>query len=322
MKVLGVGKRICKQIRKNWKDISWWKRVPAHWLIHNFYYGRVISNKGRRVMEEDWDNLIILDACRYDLFLEVTGSEADYIISRGSSTAEFLKENIAGHKYADTVVVTANPIVSRMVKNNFHKILPVWKAAWDYELNTVLPQTMIQYALESERKYPDKRLIVWFIQPHYPFIENPEIYPSGMKRALEVTKFNRSNIRASNPWKEVAMGNLEIDKVWQAYKRNLQIVIPYAFELARQLKGKTVITADHGETFERLRFPLPVRVAGHPHRTHILSLVKVPWLVFESQERKEIKGGLTPETERIKVRLRRLKESGKLRVANKLGKET
>lgn len=260
-------------------------------------------------MEEDWDNLIILDACRYDLFVEVTGSEADYIISRGSSTAEFLKENIAGHRYADTVVVTANPIVSRLVKNNFHKVLPVWKAAWDYELNTVLPQTMVKYALETERKYPDKRLIIWFVQPHYPFIENPEIYPSGIKRASEVTEFNRSNIRASNPWKEVARGNLEIDKVWQAYKRNLQIVIPYAFGLARQLKGKTVITSDHGDTFECLRFPLPVRIAGHPFGIHIPSLIRVPWLVFKGKETKEIRKGLPPERERIKGRLRKLRGS-------------
>lgn len=312
MKVLEVGKRICRQVGKNWKDTYWWKMGPALWLLRNFYYGRVIGNKGRRVMEEDWDNLVVLDACRYDLFVEVTGLEADYIISRGSSTAEFLKENFAGHKYANTVIVTANPVVSRLVKNCFYYVIPVWKAGWDDRLGTVLPQTVIESAIEAERKYPDKRLIVWFIQPHSPFIGNPEIYSSTVRRAVEITEFNRSNILASNPWREADKGNLEIGQVWQAYKKNLEIVLPYAYELARQLKGKTVITSDHGNAFERLWFPLPVRIAGHSPGLYIPALIKVPWLVFESRERKRISEGLPPETERIKVRLRRLKESGKL----------
>ena len=34
-------------------------------------YKRIVGNKGVHIMREDWDNLIILDACRYDMFEKV-----------------------------------------------------------------------------------------------------------------------------------------------------------------------------------------------------------------------------------------------------------
>lgn len=63
-------------------------------------------------MIEDWDNLVLLDACRYDQFerLNTISGVLENRISQGSSTFEFLTENIAGKKSHDTVYVTSNPI--------------------------------------------------------------------------------------------------------------------------------------------------------------------------------------------------------------------
>ncbi len=44
------------------------------------------------VFREDWDNLIVLDACRHDLYEEVNG-ETDHRITLGSRTMEFLEKN-------------------------------------------------------------------------------------------------------------------------------------------------------------------------------------------------------------------------------------
>lgn len=57
-------------------------------------------------MDADWDNLLILDSCRYDLFSEVAvedglKGELTTFRSRGSSSSEFLKENFAGRTYDD-----------------------------------------------------------------------------------------------------------------------------------------------------------------------------------------------------------------------------
>ncbi len=234
--------------------------------------------------------------CRCDYFKRVAGINADCVISRGSNTAEFVQENFAGRKLDDTVVVTANPFLDRLVKNSFHRIIPVWKDGWDLNSNTVLPQTVLEHAVEAEKNYPDKRLIVWFMQPHEPFIKDPEISSAGTPPIYA--------------WEEAAKGNLPIERVWKAYARNLEVVLPYAFDLVKTLKGKTVITADHGEAFVRLRFPIPVRIAGHIVKIHIPELVNVPWAVFESEERKEIRKGEKPEKRKIKAKIKKLKDSG------------
>ena len=36
--------------------------------MNQFYYGKVSAHKGINVMAQDWDNLLILDGCRFDMF--------------------------------------------------------------------------------------------------------------------------------------------------------------------------------------------------------------------------------------------------------------
>ena len=68
-----------------------------------------------------FDNLIILDACRYDLFeaeiknFNIKG-KLEYRISRGSNTGYFLRENFE-HKdlqpiLKEIIYITANPLVN------------------------------------------------------------------------------------------------------------------------------------------------------------------------------------------------------------------
>ena len=51
-------------------------------------------------MKEDWDNLIVLDACRYDMFKEINTIKGNLErgISRGSATSQFLIENFESVK--------------------------------------------------------------------------------------------------------------------------------------------------------------------------------------------------------------------------------
>lgn len=99
-------------------------------------------------MAEDWDNLIILDACRYDTFVEVYGKNCNYRISRGSSTPEFPQENFAGRNFRDTIYVTCNPWIDVMSGNSFYKIISLWKQNRDEESGTVLPEVVFDIALK------------------------------------------------------------------------------------------------------------------------------------------------------------------------------
>jgi len=211
-----------KQIWKNWRDVYWWK-----FNIIQLYF-RIKGNKGIRVMYESWDNLIILDACRYDFFKEVVDRNEDYRISCGSSTPEFLIKNFANTKFYDTVYITANPYVDRLVKNSFYRVISVWKTGWDDKLNTVMPETVVKYAIDAEKKYPDKRLIIHFMQPHIPFIKDPEFTNYNLYKRFKVIEKGTHIPPIETPWTRAFKGELEISEVWKAYKRNLEVVVPYA----------------------------------------------------------------------------------------------
>ncbi|MFO7968155.1 MAG: hypothetical protein R6U44_11205, partial [Archaeoglobaceae archaeon] len=181
--------------------------------------------------------------------------------------------NFTNNRFKDTVYVTGNPHTHRLCKGSFYKIISVWREAWDESLNTVTPKTMLRYALKAEKRYPDKKIIVHFMQPHQPYIKDPYLDPYGYLRSFIREEGNKSPEHMKRtPLKRAKAGELSFEEVYEAYKRNLEAVIPYAFSLARGLKGKSVITADHGEAFNEWVFPFPFRVVEHPTSVRIPSL--------------------------------------------------
>lgn len=256
----------------------------VHYLMRKYFRIKKIFENGSFIMDEDWDNLIILDACRFDTFKEVTGHNVDHRISLGSNTGTFLKENFENRTFKNTIYITTNPYVNRICRKSFYKVISLWKNEWNEEIGTVLPETVVNYAVKIEKKYPDKRLIIHFLQPHSPYLKDLELIQYGTIRLDE-------GIKVSNPILAVEEGVLSLDRVYRAYRRNLEAVMPHANYLVKNLTGKSVITADHGEGFGEWAFPFPVRIFGHPPHVHIPALVKVPWSIFDRGERKEIKKG-------------------------------
>ena len=149
------------QLKAHWKDWTWYYFQFENHILPIFF--KYKKNLGLHVMEQEWDNLIILDACRYDVFkkhvnhLGIKG-ELRKVISRGSSTTEFLKENFLGKKFMDTIYVTANPYVSIMLKGVFYKVIDVWRDYWDDELGTVPPEPVTKIALKVKSLYPENFL--------------------------------------------------------------------------------------------------------------------------------------------------------------------
>lgn len=309
---------ILSRLRNNWRNIEWW-----HAVITPIFYKRIVGNKGVYIMEKDWDNLIILDGCRYDLFKEVNNIPGilEFVISRGSHTSEFLKNNFKGGEYSDTVYVTANPLVDYYVHDCFYEIIPVWKDGWSDEYETVLPKTMVEYALEADKKYPHKRLIIHFVQPHYPFLGEKYRNEFGREYAgMTRAKDDALGIIANHGfsiWDALREGKFKKETVWDAYKENLQLALPHARELADKLRGKTVISADHGNLFGERVPPLFLREYGHSGGIYAKNLVKVPWLVIESRDRGKIIEATKDtqrvlEQKRIKDTTKRLRNLGKI----------
>ena len=104
-----------------------------------------------------------------------------------------------------------------------------------------------------------------------------------------------------------------MDKVKEAYRENLEITIPSVEKLLRELPGKSVVTADHGETFGERAWPVPIREFGHPRGVYIEELVAVPWHEHTNKPRRKIikeKSGDTNDSISENVVEKRLSDLG------------
>lgn len=255
--------------------------------------------QGVSVMDEDWDNLIILDGARYDMFKEVSDLEGDLTkrISRGSTSSEFITENFVGHSYHDTVYITANPYYELIENGVFHDVIPLLDR-WDRELQTVLPSEVVSAANEANSDYPDKRLIIHFMQPHIPFIgeKGQSIGADGWTTGID----NEEGISTWNLLMYEYDCNFTPEEAISAYSENHEIAIEHAHSLSKNLVGKTVLTTDHGNMIGERMSPIPARAYGHITGLREPGLVNIPWQTLSHDNRKRIKPE-PPETEISKM---------------------
>lgn len=285
-----------REIRSHWRDRQWWrKRILSRAVAP--YFTRLARPDSDPLVERDWDNVVLLDACRYDLFAEVlTDNELPGTLDKRhsvqSGTPGYLAENFAGKQYHDVVYVTANPYVETEIpENTFHAVDHVWKDSWNEETDTVLPEVMCERTLAAAEKYPDKRLIAHFNQPHTPFIGEHRLDGRGMdairKTALEEEGPDPRG-RLRTPFERLGAGDVTRDDVWRAYRSNLERAWGSVEAVLRELDGLSAVTSDHGNALGERAWPFPIQVYGHPLGILIPALTEVPWHTFQNGDRKGI----------------------------------
>lgn len=253
---------------------------------------RLAGNESR-LMSEDWDALIILDGCRYDQFerLNTLPGELDSRISLGSTTKEFLGKNFVGETHWDTVYVTASPMYRTVdMDDTFHEVVDVWRTDWDDDLQTVPPDAMAAAALDAAERFPDKRLLVHFMQPHYPFIGETGrgISHSGYERTRRLVETGEGSWDNPKIWSLVWSGEVDEDTARRAYDENLELALPHVERLIDAFDGRTVVTSDHGNLLGEQIAPLDGPRYGHAHELYVDVLRKVPWLVVEGEARNRV----------------------------------
>ena len=291
-----------RKVRANAWDPNWWYDVAAPHLLRTTYYR--LTHRGDHVLAEDWDNLLILDACRYDMFADRDwhAGRLERRRSLGSNTPEFLQENFVGEDLLDTVYVTGNPQVDVYLTDECYDIVSVWETDWDDDLQTVPPGPVTRAALDAHERYPDKRIVVHYMQPHYPFIGDRTREEIGTQSGIELSRrlatgAGDADRDAPTVWERLAQDELAFETVWEAYVENLELVIPEVERLLEAFSGRTAVTSDHGNMAgERVGF-LPLRLYGHPPGIHTPELVTVPWFTFDRGERKEVTAGAQSRAE-------------------------
>lgn len=234
-----------------------------------------IDEEPAPINEKQWDNLIILDACRHDTFEEVKG-ESDYRITVGSMSKEYIEKTFSNKDFSDTVLITANPYfheshfeeaTGTKTEDVFHSVFHTYQNKWDDEENTVLPESVVEDAITAEKLFPEKKKIIHFMQPHLPFI-NSNLSDFSFKEAI-IDKEDRDKV-----WDKAMKGEITREQAEEGFKQNLEYVLPYAEKLGEELSGKTVVTADHGT------FLGEEGLYKHPAESKAKVLRKVPWYKF------------------------------------------
>ena len=260
---------------------------------------------GIDVIAQDWDNLLLLDACRYDYFEEQSTIDGylDAVVSKGGHSWEFMKGNFVDRELHDTVYVTANPHTEKLDDSVFHAVKPVYRD-WDTDKETVLPEIVVERAIEAYKSYPDKRLIIHFMQPHMPYLGDTAAKLTNKFDLKGWDKYHgHDSISAEQTgqsiWEAVKESQITHDELRKAYQESLDIVLDHVQNLVNELDGRTVISADHGEMLGERAIKFGRRRYGHPHDIRTKELFKVPWLTIDGGDRRKVKSGPPEGFERL-----------------------
>lgn len=255
-------------------------QIPL-WLKQNIVPGgphrwfQEFSNRfdyGLNPFDREWDILIILDACRYDLFETVVSEHpiSDRIkdiaatYSCASATNEWLEkisatpDDVLGETYyvSGSGHIDAFPEFKRRLKG----VEDVWKYGHDEQLRTVPADIVTNAAIRAWRRENSERFIIHYVQPHAPFVHCAGKYGST----------EEGNER-THVWQQLEDGIVPEKEVWQDYSANLHYVLEHVDTLIENVSGTVAITSDHGNGFGECG------VYGHPIYYPFRFLRHVPW---------------------------------------------
>lgn len=248
------------------------------WQTRGYYHDH--NPAGIDVFSEDWDNLVILDACRADIFeeeMELPGTE-ERRTSRQSYTKGWVKANFREKDLDDVIYITNNGWYLLLQDDLNSDIFGVHYINLEPNRREEVKRTT-EKAIELEQKYPNKRILVHFLPPHMPFIgPTAEEYLPDFKTQMD------------GLYVKIFEGEVEVSEeiLRQAYKENLELMDSYIRKILNSFTGKTVISADHGEFLGDRSYPIPIKEYGHPPDHYSGPVVEIPWHICPTTERKDI----------------------------------
>lgn len=248
-----------------------------------------LYNYGDSIYDREWDVLIVLDACRSNLFAEVADkyefiSNPESVISNASSSEEWMRKNFSARptKASETIYVTGNPFSGQCLDaEDFHLLDEVWRYSWSSEASTILPEPVTDRAIHHRRQNPNRKMAIHYMQPHYPFV------PSDLSYSLNVDSFGDG--RGRSVWDDLRRGRISREAVWKGYRANLEYVLDSVRTILNNIDADRVaITADHGNALGEFG------IYGHPAYVPLNAIKCVPWTVTSASD----SGEYTPHIKR------------------------
>lgn len=230
--------------------------------IGDTFYPMLIN--GTDIIDQDWDILIIFDAARLDLLRDFGDFDAQVngVQSPATSSWRYMQKQYIGRELHDTVLVSGNSYSNYLPNGIFHQIYTIIPD--ESQIGRIEPSLITNRALIANKKHPNKRIIVHYMQPHTPYLQ-----------------FNDQD--PNNPFTRARQTG-DFDLLYSEYVENYKFAEKEAHRLIDQLEGKIAITADHGEALGERWLGIPM--FGHGH--WMPEVYEVPLLTVESDTRPEI----------------------------------
>lgn len=269
---------------------------------------------GTHVLDREWDLLIILDTCRVDAMKAVAPEyefidRVNRIWSRGGSSPDWIAHTF-NSKYKDTLkktaYLTANPHAETVLDDqdyvpdkhtgaatrfyrygNWDQVDPTdlgrFERIWKYEVNSqmealggyVPPRTISDRGIDVIRNHDFDRVILHYMQPHYPYISN------ALEENRDLFEYEEGPINVKKYGRK---------KVYEAYLDDLRYVLDNVELLLKNVDAdRVVLSADHGDAFGEYQ------MYGHdPGRIHP-QVRYVPWVETSAKDQNTY----TPTTEPV-----------------------
>jgi len=289
-----------EQIKKGFKNPT---EVPPHIYdkLSNAYKGVELETYRRyhripyqrelitEFVESDSFCLIILDACRYDVFDnnidEYLDGELQLVWGSGRWTGDYAVRT--WQKYYQLTYFASIPVVSDAHFNridqdfkpskHFENLVRCWDSEWDPELGTVpanrVTDCAIQYLLDTD----SPQIVVHYAQPHVPYIGDTEILPweGGSDKNIQ-ERLDDGTQPTIKFYEMIRKGEISNKKLQKAYEDNLRYALSEVVRLVQRINCPVIITSDHGEHLgEKGRYL---------HKTDSNILRRVPWFIVDDSE--------------------------------------
>jgi hypothetical protein len=227
---------------------------------------------------KDWDIVVILDACRYDVLNQVSDWPIQRVTSPASCTPEWLKKIENQEVFGDACIVTGNAQYKKVGFDG--EVEPFWKTHWNDQLSTVLPGHILDRTSEIVAN-GDGPVVAHLQQPHWPYVA--KLSDTWQVAYEDTGPWTDGDVEIDALQVAMERGLIDLSAARKAYKASVKSVwntlVDYLEDWVENSQS-VVVTADHGETFGRIR---DYRLYEHPCKCHLKPVVTVPWVSLTPQ---------------------------------------
>ena len=270
-----------------------------------------VDGKKIDILKEKWDFLLLLDACRFDYFKDVVreffkDGVLKKAISPATWTIEWLNKVFGEKYYEDIIYISPHPFINSQKrvcyrqwdgdlrcfdgKKHFFKVVDVWRHETLKYVKTPIHPILVNRAFHKTYiKYPNKRYILHYIQPHRPYVTikdelNPEEYSFSTRvfntflSPIQTWELRRFLNRPPSSALEECYRKEGKKGIIKVYKNEIRLVLERIKMLTEAISGDWLIISDHGERLTNFWRWNSLSHGGRPDK----DVIEVPWFEIKS----------------------------------------